>query len=333
MREVPSGVRSDRALWRWLLVLTCGCAPVARASLPSTPPRGAVRVDVEEMKECLQLQRRADAPRSDPVAGLQQSARLADLPPEVLRVARAAEVEALLSTLLDAQAGDLAVPAKLHLVMRLSSLEIDVASLLFHTQCIGNQMDSVLRELDRRQRSREVALTVSSILMGAAAATAGGVWELRGGGGDGPAALGIAGGVTAASLGLVAFVPERRAVVFPHDRNLLAPIARGDDPQGLYPSFVFRMLMAPPSGGGPSSRDEILEDWRRILSDAVPVAQRDLAESLLFGDGGLYDRRLLDVRERMFDVLESHVNAVDRDLELLYRFSARVVDLIAPPAP
>ncbi|MBK7830369.1 hypothetical protein [Nannocystis sp.] len=317
-----------------MALLTGACAPVARATLPTTPPRGAVRVDLEEMKECLQFQRR-DAPRIASVERPELAVRLTELPPEVLRVARAAEVDALLSALLDSRDStrDLAIAAKLHLVMRLSSLEIDVASLLFHTQCIGNQMDSVLRELDRRQRSREVALTVSSILMGAAAATAGGVWELRGGGGDGPAALGIVGGVTAASLGLAAFIPERRAVVFPHERNLLAPIARGEDPQGLYPSFVFRMLTTSPASGGPSSREEILEDWRIILHDAVPVAQRGLAESLLFGDGGVYDRRLLDVRERMFDVLESHVNAVDRDLELLYRFSSRLVAVTAPAGP
>ncbi len=331
-------MRSTLASRRWLLALApliSACAPVARTTLPTTPPRGAVRVDLEEMKECLQLQRRADVPRIASIERPELTARLAELPPEVLRVAQAAEVDGLLSTLLDGQDStrDLAIAAKLHLVMRLSSLEIEVASLLFHTQCIGNQMDSVLRELDRRQRSREVALTVSSILMGAAAATAGGVWELRGGGGDGPAALGIAGGVTAASLGLAAFVPERRAVVFPHDRNLLAPIARGADPQGLYSSFVFHMLVTPPVGGGPSSRDEILEDWGHILREAVPVSQRDLAESLLYGAGGVYDRRLLDVRERMFDVLESHVNTVDRDLELLYRFSSRLVEVSAPAGP
>jgi hypothetical protein len=41
----------------------------------------------------------------------------------------------------------------------------------------------------------------------------------------------------------------------------------------------------------------------------------------------------VDVRERMFDVLESHVNAVDRELELLYRYSTRLVEVTAPARP
>ena len=53
---------------------------------------------------------------------------------------------------------------------------------------------------------------------------------------------------------------------------------------------------------------------------------------MLFGDGGVYDRNLVDVRERMFDVLESHINAVDLELELLYRFSARLVEVGTPPS-
>ena len=86
-----------------MALLISACAPVARATLPTTPPRGAVRVDLEEMKECLQLQRRANTPRISSVERPLLAARLAELPPEVLRVARAAEVDGLLSTLLTAK--------------------------------------------------------------------------------------------------------------------------------------------------------------------------------------------------------------------------------------
>lgn len=150
--------------------------------------------------------------------------------------------------------------------------------------------------------------------------------ELSSNGGNGPAALVIGGGAASAALGLAAFVPERRAVVFPHERNLLAPIVSGEDPEGLYPTFVFRMLTTPEPSHGDTQREEILEDWARILDEEIAPEQQALAERVLYGDGGLYDERLVDVRERMFDVLESHVNAVDRELELLYRYSARLVE-------
>ena len=297
-------------------------------------PRGAVRVDREEMKECMRLGGRYDLPLAGPVEDPGLAAHLAEVPLAVRRVAQAAGLEPLLADLLAAPASERGAPlaAKLHLVMRLSSLEIQVAALLFETTCVGDQLDSLLHELERRQRTREVMLTVSSILIGAAAAAGGGIWELRGGSGDGPAALGIGGGVAAASLGLAAFVPARRAVIFPHERNLLAPITSGEDPRGLYPTFVFRMLTTPPADGGAAPREEILEDWRRILDGSVPASQRALAESVLFGDGGVYDRNLIDVRERMFDVLESHINACDLELELLYRFSSRLVEVMAAPA-
>lgn len=306
-----------------------------RATVPSQAPRGAVRVDPRETRECVRLGGRYDLPLDGPVADAELAGYLREVAPEVRRVAQAAGVEPLLAELLRAAATDASgapVALKVELVMRMSALEIQVASLLFETACVGNQMEAVLRELERRQRARDVALTVTSILVGAVAATAGGIWELRGRGGDGPAALVIGGGVASASLGLVAFIPERRAVVFPHPRNLLAPVFRGEDPRGLYPTFVFRMLTAPSLGDGSTMRDEVLRAWDRLIREGVPPGQRALAEAVLYGEGGIYDAALVDVREQMFDVLESHINAIDHELELLYRFSGRFAEADAPAA-
>ncbi|MFV8749160.1 hypothetical protein ACNOYE_01270 [Nannocystaceae bacterium ST9] len=307
--------------------LVCGCAPVIRPQVPATPPRGALEIDDEELSECLR-RRGADrvvAPAS-PSPGPERS--LDELPVELRRVVRAAGVESLLATLIHAApepASEDPLALELQLVMQLSSLEIQVASLLFETQCHGAQMDAVLRELDRRQRAKDVGLTVASILVGAVAATAGGIWELRTTNVEGPAALLIGGGVASAALGLAAFVPKQHAVVFPHPRNLLTPIVVGEDPERLYPAFVFAMLLAP-DAEGTTIRDEILEDWRRLLA-SVPARRRELAEQLLYGEGGVYDEAMIDLREQMFDVLESHIHGIDQELELLYRFSARVVEV------
>lgn len=317
-----------------LALALAACAALPRAELPAEPPRGAIRVDAAELGECARRRDPVDLELDDAPLSPDLELHLAQVPAEILRIAGAAGIRRLLAELLRARA-DTASAAplvlQLQLVTRLSALEIEVASLLFEAQCVGNQMESTLRELEGLQRRREVALTVTSILVGAAAATAGGIWDLRGGDPRGPAALGIAGGAASASLGLAAFLPERRAVVFPHPRNLLAPIAAGEDPDRLYPAFVFRLLAAREVDGRPSPREAILEDWSRILAD-LPSARRSAAEAVLYGGGGLYDARLVDVRERMFDVLESHLNAIDHDLELLYRYTARLVEAEAAAA-
>jgi hypothetical protein len=315
------------------LGLLAACAPVIQPALPREAPRGALRMDAEELAECSQP--RGLEPPDDPEPldpALVQ--RLSELPADVRRVARAAGIDGLLAqwsyaTSHDDRAAD---ELKLELVMRMSSLEIQVATLLFETQCFGAQMDATVLELRQRQRSREVGLAVSSILVGAVAATAGGIWDLRAEGPVGPASLVIGGGVASASLGIAAFVPQRRAVLFPHPRNLLTPIMRGEDPDGIYPRFVFRMLLAPAADGGASVRDEILEDWRRIVAQTFPLERRALAESVLYGRGGVYDADLLDAREQMFDALEAHVSMVNHDLDTLYRYTAGFSRTATAPA-
>jgi hypothetical protein len=313
----------------FLAAIACGCSPVRRhESSRPTPPRALV-IDEDELSKCLSPRARNEVTPGPAPETPKPAPMLAELPPELRRVVAAARVEPLLAALLqpDPSDGSDPVAIKMQLVMQVSSLEIAVSSLLFETACHGAQMDAMLRELDRRKQMRDVGLTVSSILVGMITSTAGGIWEAEAGDeGAGPAALLIGGGVASATLGLAVFIPDRRAVVFRHQPNLLAPIVHGEDPEHLYPSFVFRMLLSP-NDAGTTIRDEILAEWEQLLDENVSARDRALAEALLHGDGGIYDQRLLEVRERMFDALESHIHAIDQELELLYRYSARAFDL------
>lgn len=303
--------------------LALGCAPVS-TMVPRNASARAVHVDMEEMSECV---RPPDDPRFDTLPVSDQPDRpdrpAIELPVELRRVVMAAGLELLIAALVRGDAAD-PVATKLQLVLRLSSLEIEVSSLVFEAQCTGARMDAALRELDRHKTSRDVGLTVASVLVGAVAGTVGGIWELRTDESHGPLTLGIVGGAASATLALSTFAPQYRPVVFLHEHNLLTPILTGEDPFELYPKFVFRMLLMP-SEGGPSIRDEILEDWQHLLDEGLPSSQRAIGEVVLYGDGGLYDERLLSLREQMFDVLESHINAIARELGLLYRYSARLV--------
>lgn len=327
------------ALAASLLVVTTiptGCATALSPSLPASPPRSAIAIDPIETSACLRItaDRRGfgEHERDAPVIGPALQAQLDTVPPDVRRVARAAGLESVLAALLqaelvkpdDSSMGRVAM--RLQVVLRISSDEIALAALLFEADCTGDQMEAVLLELDRRAGKQELALTIASIAVGAAAGLGAGLWDLQGTESKGPAVIGVAGGIATAALGLAAFIPRRGRVWFPHERNLFEPIVTGEDPDHLYPPFVFSLMMAPRSPGESTPRDELLADWASIIDGAIPPARRSLARTLLFGKGGVYDGNLVDVRERMYDALESQLNAFDRDLELLYRYFGRLLD-------
>jgi len=316
--------------------LAAGSCTTMRPVLPAEAPRGAVVIDAVETRDCLRTTvGRAglgDGALPGAVEDAQLLVHLAQVPADVRRTAWAAGLEPLLAALLRARATGQdprsieLLAMRLQVVMRISSLEIEVAALLFEADCTGDQMEAALLELDRQAGKQELALTIASIAVGALAGLGAGLWDVQGTESKGPAVLGIAGGVATAALGGAAFVPRRGRVVFAHGRNLFGPVVVGRDPQRLYPTFVFRMLTAPAVPGEVTPRDELLGEWQRIVDDAIPAQRRALAREILHGEGGVYDGALLDVRERMYDALESQLNAFDRDLEALYRFFGRVLD-------
>lgn len=321
------------------LALAAGSCTTMRPALPAAAPRAAVVIDAAETRDCLRTtvgrSGLGDGALPGAVEDPELLAQLAQVPADVRRTARAAGLEPVLAGLLRAQVTGQdprsieVVAMRLQVVMRISSLEIELAALLFEADCTGDQMEAALLELDHQAGRQELALTIASIAVGALAGLGAGLWDVQGTDSKGPAVLGIAGGVATAALGGAAFVPRRGRVVYAHGRNLFVPVLSGRDPQRLYPTFVFRMLTEP-VGGGETPRDELLGEWQRIVDEAIPGPRRALAREILHGEGGVYDGALLDVRERMYDVLESQLNAFDRDLEALYRFFGRVLDDRAP---
>jgi hypothetical protein len=311
------------------------CAPIISTSVPSSPPRSVLVVPAKETADCMRSSttvRMVDEElRPTASAELDVSDVLDSVPPDVARTIRAAQLEPTLARLMAQQKlgsdAKLDVTAlRLQVLTRISSLEIQLSSLAFEVGCMGRQMDAVLLELDRLQQRQQLVLTIASLVVGAATGIGAGVWEIA----DedsmpGPLVLGVVGGTASLGLGIAGFVPRRGHVVYAHDRNPLTPIVRGEDPDGIYPPFVFRML-GDARAGEPSSRDELIEDWRRIIDETVPERDRERAEAVLYGKGGMYDRNLVDAREKMLDRLESELDGIDRDLEVLYRFLGVVLE-------
>lgn len=248
---------------------------------------------------------------------------LDQVPAGVRRSVLAAGLEPLLAqTLRDrGQSSFAQLERRQELSARLGALDSQLSALLFEADCTGDALEDLGNELERQEHQRELRLTVASLVVGAAFGVAAAVYDAKDREGNGPPIVAGVGAGATALLGVAAFWPNERPVVVRHERNLLTPIARGEDPGHLYPSFVFRLLTLPMADGGPSPRDELLARWRTEIARAAP--DRAAAEQLLFGQGGLYAESLMQLRQTMLDQLEARLNAITREVELLERYILR----------
>lgn len=321
-------------------LLALGLAGLAligcRASWGPGVPARSNSATARHERDLARCVRRATGPNSPyrlPLADEESDPALArhldEIPAGVRRTVRAAGLEPALARLLrDRASGAPAVEIvarRLAIATHLQSLVAQLAATAFEADCTDDLLEARHATIEQDINTREIQWTIASLVVGAAGAVGAGTWELVDPDGPGSSIVGLAGGLAAGALGLVAFIEPAREIVLPHRRNLLAPIARGRDPEFLYPTFVFRMLTLPlPDGTTP--RAALLARFDEILAGSVEAEERARAEALLFGDGGTYDIRLLEAREKMLDELESTISAFGRDLEILDRFLGRTLD-------
>lgn len=315
-----------------LLAALPSCSSRWGAGIPARTPSDAIVGPRGDAPSCVRWSSGKDGPYRLPLAGAVDEpelvALLSAVPPDARRVALAAGLEPALAKLLRDRSS-LSAPELLarrqFIELHLLSLRTQVDATVYEADCSGDLLEHVRASLDRDEASRNIRWTVLSIVTQAAAAVAIGTLELKDADPKVTAIVGIGGGVVASGLGVAAFVPPNREIVLEHSRNLLQPIVRGSDPQHLFPSFVFRLLKSPgPTGKSPA--EQLQARFDQLLSDAVDPDERSRARELLFGDGGVYDARLVEVRERMLDELESALNALSRELELFQRYLQRAAD-------
>lgn len=304
-----------------------GCAGVS-ASMPAG--RGNAPGGTSTLRHCQRGVTGPESPYRQPLEGpLRDPGLLAwldEVPREVRRTMLAAGVERQVAELLRltaAQNGELSLELlrlRQALLQQVSGIETQLNAAVFEADCTGDEYEHLLARLDDRARDSELRWTLASIVLGAVSGIAAGAWELSDSASRGPAVVGIAGGAASAGLGAFALFPSRRDLLVEHPRNLLAPLRDGYDAKHLYPSFVWRMLTLERTDGEPSPRARILSRWEEMT---VGLSSAD--KDILFGEGGVYPHGLLDIRERLFDVLESELEAIFADLEILKRYLAQIM--------
>jgi hypothetical protein len=313
--------RARTALATACLLSLAGCARHVQRDDPRWQGRG---------RECVRPFVGRDSPYAELASRQEDEAILASVPPEASRTMRAARLSTMVARALAAEPSAKptleTVLTRQELGMRLISLETQLAAVIFEAECTGELIEAMTFELEDRSDLRDLRLALASLLVGAASATAAGVWDLMGTQSNGPAVLALSGGVISAGVGGAAFVKRPQALRYHHARNLLRPLYLGRDDDELYPQFVFNLLVLPEPDGGPSPRERLLARFRELVAESVPSGERARAEALLYGAGGVYGQELLALRERLYDALESELNAQARDLELLDRFLVRALE-------
>lgn len=214
------------------------------------------------------------------------------------------------------------------LTLRVLAFDAQLTALAFETQCTRQRAAQLVAALDAQENDRQLSLATGSLVAGAGTGIAAGAIDLAGVSDRLPANIALLGGVVTAAIGAASLLVPERVITLDHHRNLLRPVYFGQDPEHLYPSFVFRMLTARYPGDLTTPRDHLLSDFDAVSRAQVDASTRAESERVLFGDGGRYPRELLEARVELLHVVESAVHGVARDMELFNRF---LVKLLAPP--
>lgn len=287
---------------------------------------------------------RGDSPYRMPLAREERDPVLAErlnvLPPRARRVALAAGLEPLLARILQERATAAQPSFELlerehELELRLNALTAQVSAVAFEARCMSEMIQRAATDFEQREQSRQLTIAEVSLVVVAALSTAAGVWALADDHSHGPIVLGIVGGGAATGLGALALTRERHRIHFAHAPNRLAPIEAGNDPEHLYPTFVFRMLTFAEPTPGPSPREVLLAGWQSDLRGTFGPDDAATAGALLRSAEGKYDDVLLTLRARRYQRLEMSVQGIARDLELLDRSLVRIFTMpgSAPTKP
>ncbi len=327
-----------------LAACTAACSRVEPRPASAVAPgdRHALVTD-ERDSDCGHPDMGREGPYRFPVAGPvddpESKAYLEGTPSEARRTAQAAGLEPLLVAMIreETRVGAELTPALVglrdDLTMRLVAMESLVASAVFEVHCTKAQIDEVLEELDRREQNRQSTLAVASVILGALSGIAAGTLSLAAPDSPSSTIVGIGGATLSAGVGALALYRPDVAVRLDHQHNLLAPIWRADDPDHLYSTFLFRMLTLPDGSADGSPRATMVRAWVKEIERAN-LPSPEIAERVLYGEGGRYSRALVQVRQQNFAKLEDSLRSIDRDLELFERFVLKKLFMptATPPA-
>lgn len=323
---------ASRALAAALAVCLGGCAITLEAGRPPRTPDDVLSIREVESDRCMHGTIGADSPFREPLPPAADDPELlphlAGFSPEVRRTAVAAGIEPLLARLLRERAtagptSPAAVSMRQELDERLDTLETQLTSMEFETDCVRGLLNESLGAYEEVETDRQLGWTIAGLAVGAGVSLISGLWDLANtyttepAWSDGPAVIAIAGAVVSTILGAVVLVRVPREVHYVHEHNILQPLVMGEDPELLYPIFVFRLLTLPSVGGEETPRETLVQTFTELIEGSVGEPRRAVAEEIVYGIGGIYDPDLLSAHQDMLQELGATLDSFARDIDLL----------------
>ncbi len=256
----------------------------------------------------------ADAQQAEAPPDL--GAELREAPPHVRRVLRAARLPLAASNATT--------------LVALQRLKGEISAAQAYVDCLEDSLGDLTAAVMERKRKKEHVLTLVSIGLGAAAALAAGIVELADR--DTPAVpiIGISGGVGSAALGGAALMTKGPRVVLKHRDNVLRTIWRGER-DGSFSGFIWRLLEMP-RDASTEPKAALRAQWVALLAK-LPREQQPAMERLLTGSGGPYTLDALRLRKLMLDLLETEIDLMNQDFQVLMSYVAMHMERTQPLQP
>lgn len=211
--------------------------------------------------------------------------------------------------------------ARRKLTTRIQLATMEVSSVVAEIECEVQRADEVQDRLKQAQTTRTTFQTILAVVFGGVTNVITGGLSLATGAGDTAHIVTVVGGTLEVLFGTSAnFVKVRQE--FSHPRNHLEALREGTWNNDYFPPRVWRFLTQPDMRDleGHSLRDVLIQAWREEGRLGESGSKREQErESLIFGQGGLYDADDLHTREAMLQQLEASIQLMHQDLENLLR--------------
>lgn len=202
---------------------------------------------------------------------------------------------------------------------RINTSSLEISAIASELDCEEERAEQIANYLKSKEGKLERNLTVAAIMAGAAGAIATGLMLSQGIKGHSAEYVGIATGITEATLGM-SILGNETEVEFYHPRNALREFWEGGATSTIFPPPVWYYLnyQNPSEPQATSLRQKILNQWIKFKQIVDTGTEEKIKlKQLYFGNGGIYTAEQLINRANMHDQIESYINLMKQDLKQL----------------